>query len=171
MSVGQELDQLMKSGYSVFHDLPGDKPFNIDHVVVGPNGVFAVETKGRAKPVNRAARDGHKVQYRDEKLYFPGWMEDRPIEQAKMNAKWLSRWLSSAVGVHIDVTPIVVLPGWYVETQYRPLVLVLSGNQCQSFIPKIPGGPVSDQQLRQISHQLDSRCRDIEPHSHKPLAD
>jgi Nuclease-related domain len=25
--------------------------FNIDHVVVGRNGVFAVETKGRSKPV------------------------------------------------------------------------------------------------------------------------
>ena len=43
MAVGQELNQLLRHGYWVFHDLPADK-FNIDHVVVGRNGVFAVET-------------------------------------------------------------------------------------------------------------------------------
>ena len=29
---------------SVYHDIQADQ-FNIDHVVVGPSGVFAVETK------------------------------------------------------------------------------------------------------------------------------
>jgi hypothetical protein len=36
------------AGYIVFHDLPaekGRKKWNVDHVVVGPGGVFALETK------------------------------------------------------------------------------------------------------------------------------
>jgi hypothetical protein len=49
LAVGQELNQLMLHGCRVFHDFPGEN-FNIDHVVVGPGGTFAVETKGRAKP-------------------------------------------------------------------------------------------------------------------------
>jgi len=46
MAAGQELSQLMADGFAVFHDVPGNKKFNVDHVVVGRSGVFAVETKG-----------------------------------------------------------------------------------------------------------------------------
>jgi len=51
IAVGQELNQLMLDGYRVYHDFPADK-FNIDHIVVGPPGVFAVETKARSKPTS-----------------------------------------------------------------------------------------------------------------------
>jgi len=50
MAVGQELNQLMSEGYRIYHDFPADG-FNVDHVVIGPTGVFAVETKARRKPV------------------------------------------------------------------------------------------------------------------------
>ena len=49
-AVGQELNQLMLDGFRVFHDFPAGE-FNIDHIVVGKTGIFAVETKGRAKPL------------------------------------------------------------------------------------------------------------------------
>ncbi|HWM25732.1 MAG TPA: nuclease-related domain-containing protein [Chthoniobacterales bacterium] len=47
--VAEILDDLRGSGYRAFHDLVGDG-FNIDHVVVGPAGVFAIETKFEAAP-------------------------------------------------------------------------------------------------------------------------
>src|SRR5688572_1213217 len=47
--VGEELNQFLASGFRVFHDVPFDN-FNIDHVLVGPPGVYAVETKARRKP-------------------------------------------------------------------------------------------------------------------------
>ena len=46
--VGETINWLMKDGFDVFHDYPIDpngKSGNIDHIVVGPNGVFAIETK------------------------------------------------------------------------------------------------------------------------------
>jgi hypothetical protein len=49
VAVAQELNQLMRQGYYVFHDFVADG-FNIDHVIIGPTGVYAVETKARAKP-------------------------------------------------------------------------------------------------------------------------
>ncbi len=49
MAVGQELNNPMCAGYRVYNDVPAEG-LNIDHVVVGRNGVFAVETKGRSKP-------------------------------------------------------------------------------------------------------------------------
>jgi hypothetical protein len=49
VAVGQELDQLMRQGAATLHDLPAEQ-FNIDHVVVAAEGVFAIETKGFTKP-------------------------------------------------------------------------------------------------------------------------
>lgn len=48
-AVGRFLDRLRERGYSVFHDVLGAN-FNIDHVLVGPGGVFTVETKTWSKP-------------------------------------------------------------------------------------------------------------------------
>ena len=41
---GQELNQLMLDGYNVYHDFQAEK-FNIDHIVVGPDAVYAIEQR------------------------------------------------------------------------------------------------------------------------------
>ena len=64
--VAEQLDSLKESGWKIFHDVPGEahgKKFNVDHVAVGPGGVFVIETKTRRKG---AARLGHK----DNVVYF-----------------------------------------------------------------------------------------------------
>ena len=60
MAIGQELNQLMLKGYAVYHDFPADH-FNIDHIVVAPGGVFAVETKARPKPVTEDGKASAEV--------------------------------------------------------------------------------------------------------------
>jgi len=43
-AVGQYLENLRQEGAKVFHDIRGDN-FNVDHVVIGPTGLFVIETK------------------------------------------------------------------------------------------------------------------------------
>lgn len=50
LAVASELIELQSHGYQVFHDIQADG-FNIDHLVVGANGIFAIETKGRHKRI------------------------------------------------------------------------------------------------------------------------
>ena len=45
MAAGQEIDQLMRAGARVFHDLPGDG-FNIDHVIVARQGAVSLRELG-----------------------------------------------------------------------------------------------------------------------------
>jgi len=47
--VGEALTPLVAQGFEIYHDVPFEG-FNIDHVPVGPPGIFAVETKTRRKP-------------------------------------------------------------------------------------------------------------------------
>ncbi len=162
IAVGQELNQLMRQGCRVYHDFPAEE-FNIDHVVAGPGGVYAVETKGRSKPNKGRGNLDAKVIYDGETLRFPDWHEDEPIKQAKRQAVWLSKWLTSAVGTEIKVTPVLTLPGWFVERTKSGSVLVFNGKS-PSFLAKPQGRtPLDEQLIQQIAHQLEQRCRDVEP--------
>lgn len=111
-AVGQYLEEsLAAHKYHVFHDIPGDG-FNLDHVVVGPTGVFCVETKTRSKPT-----EGNSgVQYDGETIKVNGILPERdPVIQAKAEARWLHDMLEASTGKKFPVQPIVLFPGWFVE--------------------------------------------------------
>ncbi len=135
-------------------------PFIVDHVVVGPQGLFAVETKGRPKGA-RGSGDGHRVVLRDEVLEFPGWREREPLAQARRNAKWLGDWLSSAIGEPVEAQPVLALPGWFIERTYDCKVGTINGTGLAGYFTKRRATSLSDKQVAQIRHQLDARCRDV----------
>ncbi len=164
LAVGQELDQLMRFGFRVFHDIQAGK-FNIDHLVIGPPGVFAVETKGRSKRKEGGAdgKKAYKVTYERGVLKFPGWEESEPPRQAERQARWAANWLSKATGSHLRVTPLVVLPGWYVESKDRPQVQVIASGYIERFFRGMRQPVLSRQQVEQIAYQVDQKVRDIPP--------
>jgi hypothetical protein len=47
-AVGNVLDSLVSEGYGVLHDVDSIVSGNIDHIVLGPTGVFIIETKSRS---------------------------------------------------------------------------------------------------------------------------
>jgi len=164
LAVGQELNQLMLSGFHVFHDVQLGK-FNIDHVVIGNNGVFSVETKGRSKRLNTRGegKSEYKVDYDKGVLNFPGWKESEPVVQAMRQSKQLEQWLSGAVGFQIKSTPVIILPGWFINIKDKPIVPVLAIASIPAFFNKYHGFLLNQQQLKQIVFQLDNKVRDIEP--------
>ncbi len=166
LAVGQELNNLMLDGYRVYHDFPAEK-FNIDHVVVGPKGVFAVETKGRAKKNKKGGTAEATVVYDGSGLQFPRWFEKEPIDQARRQASWLKNWLSSAIGEPVSVKPVLVLPGWFVELKKPADVFIFNGKNPQSLIKGQSDNMLSDTMIKRIAHQLEQRCRDIEPVGYK----
>lgn len=165
-AVGQELNTLMFSGFRVFHDFPGEN-FNIDHIAVGPTGVFAIETKGRSKPIKGRGNIDAKVFSDGEVLKFPDWNETEPLEQARWQAKWLSNWLSNAVGQSVPVKPVLALPGWYVERTKNSDVAVYNGKSPQFLLKLQSGMPLSDSLVLSIVHQLEQRCRNVAPSAYQ----
>lgn len=161
MAVGQELNNLMLQGYRVYHDFPAEN-FNIDHVVVGPKGVFAIETKGYAKPDKKGRVEEAKVTFDGQALKFPNWSESKSIEQAKRQAAWLSKWLNSAVGESIAVQPALVLPGWFVVRE-KPADLLIFNGKNPEYLLKYSNISLSETLIKRIVHQLEQKCRDIEP--------
>ena len=168
IAVGQELNNLMSEGYRVYHDVPAEG-FNIDHVVIGRNGVFAVETKGRSKPNRGRGSSDATVFYDGRTLRFPDRISTDFLDQARRQAEWLSRWLTEVIDEPIPVKATLVIPGWYVERVGRGDVLVLNGkNDCRFIVSQWANTTLSTRLIRSISDVLEQVCRDVEPITYAP---
>src|SRR5436190_1851904 len=80
------------AGYVVFHDLPaerGKRKWNVDHVVVGPGGVFVLETKARPRRKAKWDQEENVVIYDGKVLQFPWCYDDWAVRQVEFNAKWV----------------------------------------------------------------------------------
>ncbi|MFA7383245.1 MAG: nuclease-related domain-containing protein [Desulfurivibrionaceae bacterium] len=164
LAVGQQLNQLMLLGCRVYHDFPAEG-FNIDHIVIGPAGVYAVETKGRAKPDKGGGTEEALVVYDGKGLQFPGWSETKPIAQAKRQAQWLENWLKSAVGESVTVLPALALPGWYIDRKARNMAVFNAKNP--DFLAKGNGEvKLTEAMIQRVAHQVELRCRTVEPVSY-----
>ncbi len=165
LAAAQELDQLMLHGYRIFHDIPADG-FNIDHLVVGPNGVFAVETKGRSKKDKGAEsrKEQAKLRYDGKALHFPDKVETGPIKQTLKQAKWVSQWLTSATGMQVMARPVLVLPGWYINwPRQKTAVAVLPGKKLDRFFLANSNNRLSEEQMKRIVYQVNQKVNDLEP--------
>ncbi|MGD0652327.1 MAG: nuclease-related domain-containing protein [Verrucomicrobiia bacterium] len=130
-TVGQELEKLRAHGYRVYHDFLADG-FNIDHIVIGPTGVFTINTKAVSKPKDPNA----KIEYDGTRVTIPGTKLDRdPIAQAKAERDFIRKWIRENANRDAPVRPAVVFVGWY--TARRPEgaeVWVLNVSGLLSFI-------------------------------------
>lgn len=171
--VAAELDPLIARGYRVFHDFvvnwkPGGdaSDFNIDHVAVGPDGVFVFETKARRKPLDSAngGKKQYKVRFDGKTLHFPEYATAEPIEQAKRNAKTLQDWLSQTTIPGLVVRPVVVIPGWWIETEDdRARSGVQRAKGLADRVPALARGRrLSNDEIKQIAGRMEAHCRNVE---------
>ena len=111
-AVGQFLQGLRIGGARILHDIQGDH-FNVDHVVVSSRGIYCIETKTITK-----RRSDAIVDYDGRRVLVDGMVPDRdPIRQVKAAAKWLSTQIADSTGKSFWVHPVVVYPGWFIETR------------------------------------------------------
>ena len=112
LTVAESLEQLRTIGYRPIHDIVG-KGFNIDHVLVGPAGVFAIETKFR--------RGSGEISFRNGEGLFIGEREEEGdcLRQARNNAIDVRRMIWEHCGFFQWVTPLVVFVGnWRVRNDW-----------------------------------------------------
>lgn len=135
-AVGQYLERFREAGYQVFHDVIG-AGFNVDHVLIGPAGVFTVETKTWSKPLRGQA----EIVFDGESLVVGGARPDRdPVIQSKAQARWVQSVLKESTGREFSVRPVVVFPGWFVRNSRESLrdVWVLEPKALPTFLRHEP---------------------------------
>lgn len=160
LATAEELNKLMRSGYDVFHDIQ-EQNFNVDHVVVGPSGVYVIETKAYTKQKRGQSDSFWRATYDGKTIDFAGYTTSAPLDQAARNAKWVSKWLSQATGERVTTIPVVALPGWYVDRKARGDVRVINSSEVRRMTGGASATALSPAQIQRISHQLDQHCRDV----------
>lgn len=122
--VGEHLKLLIIEGYRVFHDLQFDS-FNIDHAVVGPGGVFAIETLVRQP--RKADGASPSVGYDGEYLkWYKCKPHDEAITRAFERSQALQGWLTGRIPQPLPVIPLLVIPGWKIDGERKGKVNVVN---------------------------------------------
>ena len=151
----------MPEGNYVYHDFPADN-FNIDHIVVGPSGIFAIETKTRSKKTSGNNSREARAEYNGKEIIFPDFRDRSYVDQAQRQAKWLATWLTNAIGENVGVFPVVSIPGWFIEQKTKPDgIYVLNPKRLRYVICTKSNSPIDSKTIQQINHQLEAKCRDI----------
>ena len=168
-AVAEELNQLMLDGARVFHDVPIEYG-NIDHVVITRSGVYAVETKMLGKLTTGENSAVATVDHQKEEIRFPDRRVSlKPFQnQMETQRRCLSEWLSVSTGEPVKVESILALPGWKIEQRIgRGPIFVINPKKPSAFFVR-NFDTLSPQRIQAIAHQLEQRCRTVEPVAPKP---
>jgi len=161
-AVGEELNQLMLDGCHVFHDYPAAPNWTINHIVVAPSGVYAIETKTRQKRHTPNRIQQPEVIFDGSTLRFPEQTSAVPIKQARHSALLLRRELSLYSAEKLDVEPILSLPGWRVDRRGESDVQVLNPKEIWQRIINTAPPKLTETQIERIAFHLQQKCRDVE---------
>lgn len=115
--VARILHQIRGKGFVAFHNLPGAER-NIDHVVIGPSGVYAIETKARS--------GSGTIDYRsDDELIFAGRIKDGwPLRHARASASAVQTRLNHGLPEAYAVKPLLVFLGdWDIHRHGKNLAV------------------------------------------------
>jgi hypothetical protein len=83
----RQLRRLHRDGYVVFHDLAvPDSPANVDHLVIGPTGVFVIDSKQWTGSVHQGA---------DGLAWHNHYRLDRTLETVRWEAETVGRLLGT----------------------------------------------------------------------------
>jgi hypothetical protein len=95
------LDRLTRDGFVVFHDLAvPDSEANVDHLVIGPTGVFVIDSKQWSGSVQQGA-DGLV------------WHNHYPLDRTLATVRWEAETLDRLLGARIH--PLLCVHGAHVH--------------------------------------------------------
>jgi hypothetical protein len=91
----RRLDRLTRHGYVVFHDLAlPDSHANLDHLMIGPTGVFAIDSKQWTGSIHQSA---------DGLVWHNHYRLDRTLATVRWEAEMLGRLLGTRVAALLCV--------------------------------------------------------------------
>lgn len=137
--------------WAVLHSVPvGSRGSDIDHVLIGPGGVFTLNTKRHL---------GAKIWLGEKMLLVAGQKTDH-LRNARHEAQRAARLLSEVVGVPVAVTPMLVLVGTSsITVRQRPAdVVVLTDGHLLRWLARRPAVLAPSGIAAILAAAADARC-------------
>ncbi|MFE0536383.1 nuclease-related domain-containing protein [Streptomyces nigra] len=100
--VGAELNRLGRHGWRVLHSVPLADKVDIDHLLIGPGGVFSINTKHHHRRAVWVGDDSVKVDHGKPAPY---------ARKSRAEAKRVARVLERYCDFSVPVEPVLVFVG------------------------------------------------------------
>jgi xanthosine utilization system XapX-like protein len=163
--VAEILDPLKATSWFIFHDVQcsgATGKFNLDHVAVGPGGVWVIETKTRRKGRARPGFKEQNVAFDGKQIIWP-WGEDTgALQQTRNNVSWLKQWLQKMTGKEFPVYGVLTFPGYYVTEQKLADIRVVYTKGLRDVVISHGNAVLRPDDVDLIRRQLEEKCRDVE---------
>ena len=129
----RQLAKLERAGYRAVHDvpIPGTED-QIDHLVIGPAGVFAIDSEAWDKRLPVRTRNARQL------WHGPFSMKDR-LEHARGESEWAAKRLSSVLGSPVTVRPAMAVYGPKIHWDVANIrdVDVFSGPRLRRYLRRV----------------------------------
>jgi hypothetical protein len=150
------LEPLLKRGFVVFHDrqLPGSRA-NIDHIAIGPTGVFVIETKYISGT----------IEVLNDRLFVADHHRDGYIQQVYRESIATQIALGEVLNaVRLTVTPVLCIHGARTPRFDHTVggVRLLSGKDLRR-LAELPDTLLSPDQVQEVAAFADKRLRAMHP--------
>lgn len=119
VAVGHQLQQLTAGGTRVFHDVE-TKAGVVDHVVIGQNGLYAVNVIARRSGNHGSAR------LQGDVIRFSTSESEHPIAEISGKTHRLEKEFRKLLGHSVRVRSVIALPGWDIVEQCNDEHLLVS---------------------------------------------
>ncbi|MEW2561377.1 nuclease-related domain-containing protein [Streptomyces griseorubiginosus] len=100
--VGAELDRLKRHGWHVLHSIPLANDVDLDHLLIGPGGVFSINTKHHQGRAVWVGDDSVKVDHGKPAPY---------ARKSRAEARRVARVLETYCPFPVPVEPVLVFVG------------------------------------------------------------
>ena len=110
IAIGHQLHQISSGVTRVYHDVETSAGI-VDHVVVGQNGVYAINV------VAKRGGKGNVVRLSDNSLQFPDSTHQYSIVDIAARASRLEKELRKLLGHKVRVRSVIAVPGWEIGEQ------------------------------------------------------
>ncbi len=164
--VEESVAPLTPRGHMIFRDITVDD-LSIDHLIVGPKGVFVLQTLVRSVSIRPNQLQDTTVTYDGRTLFFPSGQEHSSVDQATACAEKLSQWLSEHLDAPIAARAIIALPGWQVKRISAEGISVINPSQMEALFQYIKARPLSEQVIKQIVDHIELHVKKMQ----SPLID
>ena len=110
VAIGHQLQQMSAEGTRVFHDV-GTSLGVVDHVIVGQQGLYAINVVAR-----RSGKRAH-ARLRDNSIEYSNGKTETSIVDIKAKTARLQKEFRELLGHKLQVRSVIAVPGWDIGEQ------------------------------------------------------
>ena len=119
VAIGHQLHRISSGNTRVYHDVATDAGI-VDHVVVGPSGVYAINVVAyKARKAGHARLDGNT-------LFFPGSDAGLSVANIAEKSARLEKEFRQLLDHKVRVRSVIATPGWDIGEQSSELHLLVN---------------------------------------------